>query len=218
MTENFRSLSKLVNLRGKTINNGWYKVVDIAEKTEIAIHHSLTKTGNSAAFARYHVTTNGWPEVAYHFVILKDGTVEWNHQLGVVSYHVGNSNKFAVGICVVGDFRTEEPTPQQKESLFKLHELVKNALPNYKRTRGHNEYPGYATKQCPVFDYNAIISQKKTEAIEVVKPENVADNYAKEAQAFVIEKGISDGTAPRREITRQEVWTMLHRALTKGDK
>jgi LysM repeat protein len=163
MAYHFQSLPKLVNLRGKTKHNGWYKVYDVSVKTDIAIHHSLTKTGNSEAFANYHVGTLGWPEVAYHFVILKDGTIEWNHDLGVLSYHVGNSNKFSVGICLVGDFRTEKPTDAQKESLALLVDALKKDLPNYKQTRGHNEFPGYSWKACPVFDYRAVINR----AVEV---------------------------------------------------
>lgn len=158
MSFHFQKLPKLVNLRGKTLHNGWYRVLDIKLKTDIAIHHSLTKQGSSAAFANHHVLVNKWPEVAYHFVILKDGTIEWNHDLGVLSYHVGNSNKFAVGICLVGDFRTEEPTEEQKKSLYLLNEALKKDLPNYKRTRGHDEFPGYSWKACPEFDYRAVIT------------------------------------------------------------
>lgn len=164
----FEKLAKLKNLRGKTKHKGWYKVYDISVKTDIAIHHSLTKTGDSAAFANYHVGSLGWPEVAYHFVILKDGTIEWNHDLGVLSYHVGNSNKFAVGICLVGDFRTEEPTEEQKRSLHALVEALKKDLPNYKRTRGHNEFPDYAWKACPEFDYRAVCA-----GIGFNKPTNI---------------------------------------------
>lgn len=163
MAFHFQSLPKFVNLRGKTRHNGWYKVYDVSVKTDIAIHHSLTKTGNSAAFANYHVGTLGWSEVAYHFVILKDGTIEWNHDLGVLSYHVGNSNKFSVGICVVGDFRSEQPTAAQKDSLALLVDALKKDMPNYQRTRGHNEFPGYSWKACPVFDYRAVINR----AVEV---------------------------------------------------
>jgi LysM repeat protein len=155
----FQSVPKLVNLRGKTKHNGWYKVYDVSVKTDLAIHHSLTKTGNSAAFANYHVGTLGWPEVAYHFVILKDGTIEWNHDLGVLSYHVGNSNKFSVGICLVGDFRSEQPTAEQKDSLALLVAALKKDMPSYQRTRGHNEFPGYSWKACPVFDYRAVINR-----------------------------------------------------------
>jgi hypothetical protein len=155
---NFLKLPKLVDLRGKTKHKGSYKEYAISKKTDIAIHHSLTTGGSSAAFANYHVGTNGWPAVAYHFVILKNGTIEWNHNVGVLSYHVGNSNSFAVGICLVGDFRTEEPTEEQKQSLYLLVEALKKDLPNYKRTRGHDEFPNYSWKACPEFDYRAVIS------------------------------------------------------------
>lgn len=156
----FEKLPQVVNLRGKLPHDGWYNVYSEHYKTDIAVHHSLTTEGNSEAFARYHVYTHGWPEVAYHFVILKDGTIEYNHQLGVFSYHVGNSNLQSIGICLVGDFRSEEPTEAQKQSFRQLHACLVEDLPNYKRTRGHDEFPGYAWKACPEFDYNAVLANK----------------------------------------------------------
>ncbi|MFS0655724.1 N-acetylmuramoyl-L-alanine amidase [Bacillus sp. 179-C3.3 HS] len=166
---NFKKLSKLVDLRGKTKSKGIYSNVGVNAKTDIAVHHSLTKSGNSAAFANYHVGTNGWPGVAYHFVILKDGTIEWNHDLGIKSYHVGDSNRFAIGICLVGDFRSEKPTAEQETSFRDLVTALKKDMPNYKRTRGHNEFPNYSWKACPVFDYKAVLSGtvKKTAAKSV---------------------------------------------------
>lgn len=38
-------------------------------------------------------------------------------------------------------------------------------------------------------------------------------SWAKEAWKWVVEKGISDGTRPKDPVTREEVWTMLYRAL-----
>jgi len=40
---------------------------------------------------------------------------------------------------------------------------------------------------------------------------NTVSAWAKEAQAFVIEKGISDGTRPQDNVTREELWVMLQR-------
>lgn len=157
---NFQKLPQLTDLRGKTKRNGSYTDLGVNSKTDIAIHHSLTKQGSSSAFANYHVGTLGWPGVAYHFVILKDGTIEWNHNLGVRSYHVGNSNSFAVGICVVGDFRSEKPTDAQNASLSALVAALKKDMPRYARTRGHNEFPGYSWKACPEFDYRAVITKQ----------------------------------------------------------
>jgi len=165
----FEKLAQLKDLRGKTKSKGAYANLGVNSKTDIAIHHSLTKSGDSAAFANYHVGTHGWPGVAYHFVILKNGTIEWNHELGIKSYHVGNSNGIAVGICLVGDFRSESPTDAQKASLYALHECLKRDLPKYKRTRGHNEFPGYAWKACPVFDYKAVINGGNPTKVEAPK-------------------------------------------------
>ncbi|WLR50015.1 peptidoglycan recognition family protein [Bacillus tianshenii] len=156
---NFELLPLLVDRRYKLPSHAWkeYKDYGIGSKRDQAIHHSLTKEGSAEAFARYHVRTHGWPGIAYHFVILKDGTIIWCHNPGVLSYHVGNSNKQAIGICLVGDFRSEEPTDEQKKSLYDLHYALKKDMPNYRRTKGHNEFPGYAWKACPEFDYEAVI-------------------------------------------------------------
>ena len=51
---------------------------------------------------------------------------------------------------------------------------------------------------------------KRIEALER-KPEQTVADWAKEAQAWVVEKGISDGERPRDPVTRQEVWAMLER-------
>ena len=74
---------------------------------KIAVHHSLTSSGSAESFARYHVKHNGWPGIGYHFVIEKDGTVKWCNDLEIKCYHVGNSNRMSIGICLVGDFREQ---------------------------------------------------------------------------------------------------------------
>jgi len=43
-------------------------------------------------------------------------------------------------------------------------------------------------------------------------PDGLSD-FAKEAWKWVVEKKISDGTRPKDQVTREEVWTMLWRAL-----
>ncbi|MFE4569080.1 peptidoglycan recognition protein family protein [Paenibacillus chitinolyticus] len=79
----------------------------------IEIHHSLMTSGNAAAFANYHTGTNDWPGIAYMHVIDRDGTVNWCWDWDVIPYHLGDSNRRALGICLVGDFRTQQPTVVQ---------------------------------------------------------------------------------------------------------
>jgi len=117
------------------------------------IHHSLTKSGTAKAFSNYHVKSNGWPGIGYHFVIEKDGDVVWCNDLGTRSYHVGNSNIFSVGICVVGDFRTQTPTEEQIESLLTLSKsLMEDLNISSDFIKGHSEMKGYTWKSCPVID------------------------------------------------------------------
>jgi hypothetical protein len=155
----FAVLPKYQDLRGKLPEHPTRRYVDlgIEVKTEIGIHHSLTDEGDAFSFANYHINTNGWPGVAYPFVIKKDGTIQHNWDISMRTYHVGDSNKISIGVCVVGDFRDSEPTAAQRESLRLLHKVLVEQMPNYERTRGHNEYPGYAWKACPEFDYKAVI-------------------------------------------------------------
>ncbi|PIU92899.1 MAG: hypothetical protein COZ06_11830 [Armatimonadetes bacterium CG_4_10_14_3_um_filter_66_18] len=39
--------------------------------------------------------------------------------------------------------------------------------------------------------------------------------WAREAHEWVVANGISDGTRPQEPVTREQLWTMLHRAATK---
>lgn len=180
--------------------------------TDIAIHHSLTLTGSAEAYAEYHVKKLGWPGIGYHFVIEKDGEIKQCHDLEVISYHVGNSNGFSVGICITGDFRSQEPTDAQKLALrYLVNKYLPAKLPNLKNIKGHNEYPGYETKQCPAFNFREVLKKDNLMA----KKDDQASNWAIEAQKWVIKNGISDGSRPRDPVTRQELWTMLHRREVK---
>ncbi|MDC0760638.1 N-acetylmuramoyl-L-alanine amidase [Brevibacillus sp. AG] len=134
--------------RHKTLKYGRRKLTDIRSA---ALHHSATLSGSPEAFARYHVGTNGWPGIAYHFVVQKDGTIYWCNDPEVISYHVGNSNRHALGICLVGDFRKQKPTPSQIEAANRLIQHLQVQIPTMKQVLGHYEYPGYAWKNCPAF-------------------------------------------------------------------
>lgn len=128
--------------------------------THIAVHHSATTSGSAEAYARYHVKELGWPGIGYHFVIEKDGLIKWSNDLETKSYHVGQSNSFAVGICLTGDFRSGEPTSSQKMSLFYLlKSLMLELNINYDKVLGHNQFPGYGNKLCPCIDMVTIRQQ-----------------------------------------------------------
>ncbi|GAE31933.1 peptidoglycan-binding protein [Alkalihalobacillus hemicellulosilyticus] len=139
--------------------------------TDRAWHHSLTKkdlAGSTAAgFARYHVESLGWPGVGYTFVIEPRNVVNTSygrrarivycHDIDRRTYHVGNSNQFALGICVAGDYRTEELDDSTIMSIAELQQaLVDDGIGQVDKS--HHEFPGYSWKQCCRFDYQNVIN------------------------------------------------------------
>jgi N-acetylmuramoyl-L-alanine amidase len=94
----------------------------------IVIHHSATDEGSANTFDRFH-KERGWRGVGYDFVIgngngSADGLVEvtfrWEEQ--VPGAHAGDKeyNEYGIGICLVGDFDNEYPTPRQMQALVAL--------------------------------------------------------------------------------------------------
>ncbi|MEC6747321.1 N-acetylmuramoyl-L-alanine amidase [Marinilactibacillus sp. XAAS-LB27] len=159
----YLDLPKFVDYRSQVVKHPTKKfpVLNIQLKTEIAIHHSLTRIGlsgsNARGYSSYHVNTLGWPGIGYSYVIEPDGTIKFCNPINWRTYHVGNSNNIAVGIVLTGDFRYDKPTPEQEESLRLLVARIKQDQKQIKRVRSHNEYPGYSWKACCVFKYEQIL-------------------------------------------------------------
>lgn len=123
--------------------------------TNIAIHHSATTSGSAEAFANYHVNTLSWPGIGYHYVIDKNGTIYQCHDLEVISYHVGNHNSRAVGICMIGNFVVESPTDAQMKAAIELTTYLLTQLKlSVHNVFGHNEFSGHASTLCPAIDMN----------------------------------------------------------------
>jgi hypothetical protein len=122
----------------------------------IVVHHSATTGGSAAAFERYHVHTRHWDSLGYHFVIgngtqTGDGEIEvggrWRQQQ--VGSHALGYNAGGIGICLVGDFSTQQPSRQQMQS---LRALVRYLSDTYdiapENVLGHRECEGAQTA-CP---------------------------------------------------------------------
>ncbi len=116
----------------------------------IVIHHSATTTGGAAAFDKMH-RAKGWDELGYDFVIgngtdTADGQIEvgprWTKQkIGAHAKTPDNRfNEYGVGICLVGNFDVERPTPTQIKSLEKLTAyLMKTYHITPDRVIGHSD-------------------------------------------------------------------------------
>ncbi|WP_226677172.1 peptidoglycan-binding protein [Mesobacillus jeotgali] len=189
MSYSFEKLPQLVDKREGMRERGEYIDYGVASKKVRVWHHSLTEKylggSDAEAFAAYHVNTNGWPGIGYQFVIEPKNLVKgpdgkmrarivWCHNPGVKSYHVGNSNKMSLGICVAGDYRKDKLDEATLLSISELHAvLVKDGIGD--TDKSHNEMPGYSWKDCCVFDYEEAIKFKPVTKDK--KPEQLPGKY-----------------------------------------
>ena len=125
----------------------------------IVVHHSATPTGNAEIFGQYHSNvrhmTNG---LAYHFVIgngsrSEDGELEvgqrWVRQINGGHVQSDELNNIALGICLVGNFESQQPTDNQiKTANALINYLMNTAIPNPCEFTSHKEIQPHTTL-CP---------------------------------------------------------------------
>jgi len=104
-----------------------HNIIDLLDQlkvrtpTKAVIHHSggrqrpVNVLRHIQAIARYHVRHNHWNVIGYFAIIDADGNIYRVNLPQTASYHSGNwaTNLESYGICLLGDFRTYDPTPEQ---------------------------------------------------------------------------------------------------------
>jgi N-acetylmuramoyl-L-alanine amidase len=112
------------------IPRDWIPQVEARPWRWIIIHHSATTFGSAAIIDRWH-RERGFDELGYHFVI-GNGTDSGDGQIEVgprwpIQKHGAHDrtpdnrfNEYGIGICLVGNFDIQHPTPAQMHSLAKL--------------------------------------------------------------------------------------------------
>ena len=122
----------------------------------IVIHCSATR-----ATQRYTVDdcrrdhrARGFADIGYHYYITSDGIIHRGRPLYMEGAHATGYNRHSIGICYEGglDIRgrpCDTRTPEQKDTLHKLIERLKEDYPEAKVV-GHRDLPG-VKKDCPCY-------------------------------------------------------------------
>jgi N-acetylmuramoyl-L-alanine amidase len=203
-------IGKYIGMEEAELNNPEY----------IIIHHSATTQGDAETFRRAHMA-KGWRDIGYHYVIGNgtysgDGEVETGRPENESGAHCSadGMNFKSIGICLVGNFDIDKPTPAQKESLEKLCRdiMERHKIPVLK-VLGHGEVKGAATN-CPGknFDMNAF--RKRLEESNMVEDYkgHWAEMSIEKANNTGIINGYPDGTwQPEKPVTRAELAVILDR-------
>lgn len=80
-------------------------------KMRMAIHHTVTPADSDPAtrlrgIQAFHMDTNGWCDVGYHFLISLDGQIWEGRELDYLGAHVGGHNTGNVGVSFIGCFHS----------------------------------------------------------------------------------------------------------------
>jgi hypothetical protein len=95
-------------------------MVERKRTNRVIFHHSLSKTGDAKTIREWHLLRK-FDEIGYHYVVLKDGKVEDGRVRKYVGAHAAGRNGDSIGVCLVFDGRTEEPTLPQIDACCNLY-------------------------------------------------------------------------------------------------
>ena len=139
--------------------NGSYPERSLGDIVAIDIHHANIPSRNYRGFdsiksiANYHINTHDWHGIGYHYIIDPEGVL-WKTGLDRQKrWSVGNHNGHTISTLFFGDFTQED---LKGEQLIKGVKWIRHKMNAYSvpldRVKGHNEYEGHESNQCPVFD------------------------------------------------------------------
>ena len=164
---------------GESLDTFFVKSVRIAHLREwkyVVLHHTATEVGSVESIDATHklrkdANGNPWRGIGYHFLIgngygMKDGevaaTFRWKEQSD--GAHAGDAqyNHLGIGICLVGNFETEPPTPAQMKSLVHLMRTLRSEC--HIGTDGIVRHTDIKPTACPgkKFPWDTLLSSLKT--------------------------------------------------------
>lgn len=115
------------------------------------VHHTAGSEHGAAgmrSIQNYHMDTKGWNDIAYSFVIDRDGSIFTGRDAGVAGAHTAGDNSSSHAICLMGNFETATPTPAALDALVELAAHGRDAGWWVPTLGGHRDAPGASTR-CP---------------------------------------------------------------------
>lgn len=118
----------------------------------VVVHHtaSVVVIGDDIgatlrAIQRYHVEVKRWRDIGYNFMIDPIGDI-WVGRGFDKGAHTRGLNGTHLGVCFLGDFTIQHPTPAALSSFADLHDWLSSLAGNFLPVTGHGEH---ANTACP---------------------------------------------------------------------
>lgn len=121
--------------------------------THIILHHSATQDGKTLSWddiKRYHLQTNGWKDIGYHYGIEQieaDTMILVGRMLDEAGAHCVGMNAKSLGVCFVGNFGLAEPPKESWDAGIRLvSSLCRVFGIPHENVQGHRDF---SDKTCP---------------------------------------------------------------------
>lgn len=137
---------------------------------KLIVHHSASaKSTTKSDIEKWH-KERGFSEIGYHMVIGANGQKESGRSTSKMGAHAKGANSDSLGVCVTGNFETEQPDIKQVEALTdvlvdwcKTHNLKETNI------YGHYNAPGgTTTTSCPGKNLKAKLNEIKLNVKEKI--------------------------------------------------
>lgn len=131
--------------------------------TRATVHHDASAAASDMTLAEaqqrmrdhqfLHMQSNGWGDLGYHYVIAPQGQIFSGRSIFSKGAHVAGANSGNLGICLMGNFETQNVPAPQKAALVELLAWYSHALQfDPKKIDGHSTALKAATGEttaCP---------------------------------------------------------------------
>lgn len=128
------------------------------EIKNLVVHCAATRASmdiGAEEIRKWHLA-RGFNDIGYHFVIRRDGELEWGRPVWKQGAHVRGHNRDSIGICLVGGLNDETFKPEDNftdEQYATLRALLLDLSLKYPNAEvlGHRDFKG-VRKACPCYD------------------------------------------------------------------
>ena len=198
-----------------------------SETTAVVLHHAAASSATVWDINDWHLD-RGFNGIGYHYYVRKDGCVYRGRPEWALGAHAIGANDWSIGVCCEGDYMTEIMPDAQINS---LKALLRDIMSRYGELliKQHKEvsstdcpgdrFPWAEVEQFWEEDEEMSYDQFKTYMDRYIK-ETESKNpsaWASKAWQALTAAGITDGTAPRAPLTREQYAVMQARQGAIGE-
>ncbi|MBI2040246.1 N-acetylmuramoyl-L-alanine amidase [Candidatus Microgenomates bacterium] len=147
---------KFIDLRDSLSGDAykWSFERDLSSVNLLVIHHSGSDGQNPKDIADYHINTNNWGGIGYHFLVSSDGLVYYVGDISTARASVSGLDEQIIGIALMGNFVSDkQPNAEQIEATKKLCDFLisypdLSNIKSWEFVVGHKDLPNQNTN-CP---------------------------------------------------------------------